>query len=1439
MIPRRVLILMLSLGLSSCALSPKHGTIAELDSVHIDLKDAKVEGGLEKAMQSYQKFLKQTPDSKLTPEAIRRIADLKLEKEYGVVADGEEPTASNTSNSAATVSPHKSDVTSSSSAQSGADTSGNRPNTSEKGGASAPAGFGGESDKDFERRTTRQQKIQPTSGDKKVETPPGAPGADLQNADADEAIKLYKKLLKKYPMYERNDQVLYQLSRAYEETGRVDEAMAVMNRLVKQFPNSRYTDEVQFRRGEYYFTRKKYLDAEDAYGAVIKFGVKTVYYQRALYKKGWTFYKEQMYEDALQQFFALLDYKVSTGYDFEQTKDDIERQRISDTFRVISLSFSTLGGPNSVQDYFRKYGSRAYEDRVYSALAEFYFSKRRYSDAATTYNTFVAANPFHRKAPQFSMRVIEIYMKGGFPRLVVEAKKQFASTYALDGEYWHHFNKADRPEVLGYLKKNLVDLADHYHSLYQNKKFIKDKPTNFAEAEHWYREFLKSFPKDKLSPGINYQLAELLLENGDYQAAAVEYEHSAYNYPVNEKSPKAAYAAVYAYRQYRKSAPTSQIADINRDIIRTSLRLVDTFPNHEKATVVLGALVDDLFKMRNYKLAIKIGHRLIDEYPGADAKVRRGAWLVVAHSSYEIEKYADAEHAYSETLKMTAMDDTSRQGIVDDLAASVYKQGEQAKEKGDYKTAVRHFLRIAEVAPTSKIRPTAEYDAAAVLIQTKDLVKAADVLQSFRKNFPGNKLQHDVTAKLAYVYQQLGKNIEAAHEYERVAADETKEELIREAMLTAAELYGNANDTDDSLRVYKAYVSKFPKPLESALDTYYKIAMIYKSRGNLEHYRGNLEYIIQADAAAGAERTDRTRYLAAQASLVIIEPRFDEFTAIKLVKPFKRSLSRKEKSMKALVKSYARLVDYHVADVTAASTYYIAEIYYNFSRSLLQSERPEGLSPEELSQFSEMVEEQAYPFELKAIKVHEKNVALLKTGIYSTWIDRSIEKLAKLVPARYAKPEQSVKYITQIDTYMYISPRYARQDSSTGYIANLHVFRYPSQIQEGIHKEGKPTSDITVEAQDEVKPHKDAQASKEVALGAGPRAADKSGTEGAPAKTDAIQAQKAGEAQPEVSVPRSVQAVDGSGTQKQVKTGNRSDKANAAQNTTDSVIDKKKGADKQGVVAAGGDKASEKEDVDAGTQGAVKGTGGAVKPARDAQAPAAGQAAAEKGGNAGAPGTGSTVRAHKAGQAPPKEAQTQTAQAGNGTETQKQAKKIESSNDKAGAAQNTTDTGIGDKKGADKESAAKAGSDKASAREGNGADTQRAVEGAEGTVKHDGGTQVPSKKGGTEGAPGKGSTVRADKAGQAPPKEAQTRTAQAGNGTHTRKQAQKTGTNTTRTNSDTETRNASDTDTEENNGESTKDVATDEAGKASEKEDTDRQDAGKGQETNATGGQEQ
>jgi len=969
------------------------GTLAELRNVRPENQDVKVEQGLDQAMQQYRRFLEETPETAMTPEAMRRLADLQIEKQFGLRAGDAKPRKMAAPESVRVLV---------------ASRTGN-PNPS------AAAGTGlQESDQDFERRTTAEAGILAAGN-------AGAPPADAARAGADpegplEAIALYNRLLTEYPSYKNSDQVLYQMARAYDELGRTDEAIETMERLIHTNPHSSRFDEVQFRRGEYFFTRRRYRDAESAYSSVVSLGSASEFYELALYKLGWTFYKRDFYEEALQKYIALLDYKVRIGYDFDEKHDEDNDRRVADTFRVISLSFSNLGGPETIREYFSKFGNRSFEDRIYSSLGEHYLGKLRYDDAAKTYKSFVALYPFHRAAPRFSMRVVDTFTQGGFPKLVLESKREFASKYGLKAEYWRHFKPEESPEVLAYLKTNLKDLATHYHAEYQNANEADEKLTNYREASKWYGAYLESFPTEADSASVNYQLADLLLENKDFGEAAKQYERTAYGYAPHPQSATAGYAAIYAYREQLKVVGKEQQDAVERATVASSLKFADAFPQDEHAAAVLGAAADDMYEMKDYKSAIEADQRLIDKYPDAEASIRRSAWIVVAHGSFELAEYPQAEHAYTQVLAVTPEGGESRAALVDNLAASIYKQGELANKAQDYRAAADHFLRIRTAAPTSSIRATAEYDAGAALIRMQDWKAAVDVLEAFRTTFPQNKLQLEATKQIAYAYRQNGELSRAASEYDRIASQSGDPALRSEALLDAGDLYAQSNSRDRALDAYIRYVKEFPKPIETAIETRFKIAEMYKAAHDDALYYQQLNEIVSADAGAGSEGTGRTRTIAARSALVLAEQLYASFVAVKLRQPFETSLQDKKQRMDATIAALSRLVNYEIEEVTAAATYYMAETYSDFSRSLLESERPNDLKPEDLEEFKNNLDEAAFPFEEKAIKVHEKNMELLHTGVYNSWTEKSLSRLTELMPGRYAKRETSSGLLDAIDS---------------------------------------------------------------------------------------------------------------------------------------------------------------------------------------------------------------------------------------------------------------------------------------------------------------------------------------------------------------------------------------------------------------------------------------
>jgi tetratricopeptide (TPR) repeat protein len=997
---------MASIGLSACATTSNEGTLAELQHIEADTEEVYLDDSLERAADSYRRYLEETSVSARTPEAMRRLADLQIEQAYGVIGSGEivEMATPDTATQSHLPAP---DV---------AANAGDIAIAHDSTAPSAPT----ESEQDFEQRATERQELltEATQYDTQL---PGTESEPVPGGPR-EAIETYRQILETYPNYERNDKVLYQMSRAYDEISQPDEAMAVMDRLVARYPYSKYVDEVYFRRAEYFFVRKQYPDAEEAYGAIIDMGRTSSYYELALYKLGWTLYKQEFYEEALHNYVAMLDYRLSIGYDFEQDYEETDEHRIVDTFRVISLSFSNLGGSEVVDEYFSELGHRSYADKIYGNLGEFYFEKLRYDDAASVYKSFIALNPFHNVSPHFSMRVVDIYAEAGFPLLVVESKKEFATSYALSADYWNYFDVDSSPEVVGFLKTNLTDLAGHYHALYQEEALLDEQPVHFNEAHRWYRQFLTSFPADGESPQINYRLADLLLENDDFGEAATEYERTAYEYAEHEQSAAAGYTAVYAHRQHLKLATGARQLDVKQATVASSLRFADTFEAHEQAPTVLGAAADDLYEMKDFNLAIESARKLIDRYPTTDTALVRSAWAVIAHSSIDLAEYQDAEHAYMNVLNLTPDDDENREAVVDGLAAAIYKQGEQSNLLEDYRAAANHFLRIKEVAPGSSIRTAAEYDAASALMKLQDWMLASNVLEEFRISHPQHELGTEATKQLAFIYREDGQTERSAAEHERIAAESVDPELSREALLTAGELYDEASVTDEAIRVYEQYVTEYPRPIDIAMQTRTRIAEIFESEFDYVRYHDQLREIVAVDQEAGQERTDRSRYLASQAALVLAELSYEQFANIELVQPFEESLANKQSRMDEALQTYESLVDYEVAEVTAAATYFIAEIYMDFSTSLLESERPAGLSEAEKMDYELVIEEEAFPFEERSIEVHSQNFELLAGGIYNPWIQRSLDRLAVLMPGRFAKNDISGGFLGSIDTYAYRMP---------------------------------------------------------------------------------------------------------------------------------------------------------------------------------------------------------------------------------------------------------------------------------------------------------------------------------------------------------------------------------------------------------------------------------
>ncbi len=839
----------------------------------------------------------------------------------------------------------------------------------------------------------------------------------LDNTGYDSAVGLYQQLLEAYPDYRRNDTVLYQLARAYEIGGRTDEALNILDELVQKYPDTLLIDEVQFRRGEMLFLRKRYNDSEAAYQVVVRYGDESRFYEQSLYKLGWSQFKLAWHEDSLEPFVELLDRKlgdieVGDGEQRLQSLKRAERELVEDTFRVLSISFSYMEGAESIDTFLAGRSNLHYDYVIYRNLGDLYLEKERFQDAALSYEAFVKRDPYHAKAPLLQVEVIDAYKKGGFPSLVLEGKRDFVERYGMDGEFWVRNPRESNAAVAAHLKTNLTDLAQYYHAEAQEEGEIED----YQQAANWYRKYLAYFPGEPDTANTNFLLAEILFESGDFHAATVEYERTSYEYDAHVKSAEARYAAILAYREHEQSLDGIAGDEWHAQYLDSGLKFSDTYPDHPESGAVLTTVAEDLFQQDQFDLAIAVGEQVVAKQPAVDPKLLRTAWTVIAHAQFDLQNFAVAETSYYSLRNFTPPDDLEAgQEIKDRIASSIYKQGEQARDNGDLESAVTHFTRLGQAVPDSDIRETADYDAAAALINLQAWDRASGVLERFRADYPDTEFADDVTQKLAVSYLEAGRSGQAAAEFERIAdASSSDDDMRRDALWKASDLYKDTGTVSGEQRVLNNILARYPNPLAESIEARFRLLEIARQTGNDREVTARLEELIQVDASAGAQRSDRTRFLAAKASLELATPVRRRFEVVRLTQPLADSLELKKSLMEDVIAAYTGAADYGVAEVTTAATFRLGEVYEQFSAALMESDRPLELEADALEQYEILLEEQTFPFEEKAIDLHKANADRAPDGVYDEWVQRSFESLARLMPARYAKEERGEDVVTAL-----------------------------------------------------------------------------------------------------------------------------------------------------------------------------------------------------------------------------------------------------------------------------------------------------------------------------------------------------------------------------------------------------------------------------------------
>ncbi|WP_339616805.1 tetratricopeptide repeat protein [uncultured Gilvimarinus sp.] len=858
------------------------------------------------------------------------------------------------------------------------------------------------------------------------------------------------------------DALYYKLSKAYALDGRDAEAAATLNELAKRFPESPYIQEAQFRRAERAFASGDYLLAEQLYRQVAV-SETSAFADNSLYMEGWSAYKQSQYDAAMARFTELLDNKLAAARLSGEVAGVIEqmsptdRNLVEDTLRVLGFTYANLDGAQTIAEQQANIGARPYQFLLYRQLGELYLAQQRYLDSADTFARFVNHNPNSDMAPDFSIREIQVYQAGEFPSLVLPAKRAYVQRYGIYSNYWQARAGISAPptamqakqvvrtrkprnmsaDALAKLRLYLEQLARHHHSEAQRLEGLlaeggvtapsrADINRSFSEAADLYLELVLTFPADKSVPEITFLMAEALNEGQRTIDALAAYENVAFDKRDAEYGAEAGYSAVLLAGELVVRSESGELLESSalagepvqssvwqwqQRKIDDAIKFAEFYPADPRAVKVLTQTAPELLYQGDLKRAAEIAQQVITWQPTAAGDLLYTAWLTLGHAQFEQAQYLEAEAAYWRALDLHSEhgqrpESPSAADLRERIAASIYQQSQAQLAAGNSDAAIDLLLRIHAELPSSTIASQALFDAGHAAQMAGDWRRAESLLNEFAASYPSHELNARLPAKLIVIYEAMGAWGQAAGLLSAQAERSGDPEQARQSLLTAAEYYDKADNWEAARDHYRQYAHSYPEPAGELIEVEQRLVELYRQKGDISSRDFWLQRVIKSARQAP---TERSRYLAASAATTLADAPYQRFKALRLTLPIKSSLSNKRDALDTALKAQQRVLDFKVADFTTRANYTIGEIYLQLARDLMDSERPDNLNVLELEQYDILLEEQAYPFEEKAIDLHEANAQRAWSGIYDDWVKASLKSLAGILPARYNKTEFTVE----------------------------------------------------------------------------------------------------------------------------------------------------------------------------------------------------------------------------------------------------------------------------------------------------------------------------------------------------------------------------------------------------------------------------------------------
>ncbi|MFZ3192703.1 MAG: tetratricopeptide repeat protein [Moraxellaceae bacterium] len=807
-----------------------------------------------------------------------------------------------------------------------------------------------------------------------------------------------------------SDALLYEYASNLDKLGKTTESAAVVQRLLQQNPTSTYASEANFRLAEEAFVGQRYREAIAGYQAVLN-NLETThrFWPQAQYQLAWAFYRSGRFDEAITPFQRLIDH-----FNAKNSLTNSERLRLEDSYRTLSLVFVQLGGAPALANYYANQPLNAEQVRLYREVTTRFTEQKQPFDVAQTYEQFIKVHPLSAETAEFSQALIQVYIDAGFALDIIRAKHDYVQRFALDGAYIKQADPALQATIRPLLKAHLNSLALHYHASAQTQPQLAQKQADYQKAADLYRQQLPLATDSADQVRMLQALAEVLYRGEQYPAAITVFEQLAYDQPRGTDPAESGYFILLSYQALLKAATPAQQTERLAAQKQATLRYAQAFADKPQAAEAMLTVLAHYLEKEQLPVVAELAQQTLP-LPSLTPIQRQSTQIILANAYFDQAQWQAAEQAYRQVLALPNLPAEMSNRYQNQLAASLYKQADQAQQQGNTELAARLYQQASQATVDEKIKVDAAWRSAMVIGET---AAAIAPLQAFYRDYPSQPQAVGIPERIVLIQEKLQDWRGAAQTYQQIMQRDltANPSNALAALWLAADSERKARVAQQKtiaspaeLALYQQYLNQpnadFAQSVEAS-ERLYQAALSNKDQSaRLAEQQRQIAFAQRANRPA--ELKARLDFMLSRALTEQAAPALRSYQALAITLPLRDSVPKKQAALQAVLKQQQAIIDLNVAEFVTQAQFHVGASFAEFYQGVVKAPAPVGLNELEAEEYQIAIEEQTQPIKEQSLTWHRANLKLLhdpEQPLWDAWIEQSLDALSVLAAGFYDRP---------------------------------------------------------------------------------------------------------------------------------------------------------------------------------------------------------------------------------------------------------------------------------------------------------------------------------------------------------------------------------------------------------------------------------------------------